>query len=50
MKGKVKYRFKGLDMIDRVTKDLWMEVHETIEEAVIKTSPKKEMQKGKMLV
>ena len=44
-------RFKGLDMIDRVPEELWMEVRDIIQEAVIKTIPnKKEMQKGKMLV
>ena len=34
-------RFKGLDMIDRVPKELWMEVHDTVQEAVIKSIPKK---------
>ena len=34
-------RFKGLDLIDRVPEDLWMEVHDTVQEAVIKTIPKK---------
>ena len=34
-------RFKGLDLIDRVPEELWMEVHDTVEEAVIKTIPKK---------
>ena len=34
-------RFKGLDVIDRVPEDLWMEVHDIVEEAVIKTIPKK---------
>jgi len=34
-------RFKGLDLIDRVPKELWMEVHDTVQEAVIKTIPKK---------
>ena len=37
-------------MIDRVPEELWMEVRDIIQEAVIKTIPnKKEMQKGKML-
>ena len=44
----VRNRFKGLDLIDRVPDELWMEVHDTIEEAVIKTIPKKK--KGKMVV
>ena len=38
---KVTNRFKGLDMIDRMPKELWMEVHNIVQEAVIKTIPKK---------
>ena len=34
-------RFKGLDLIDRVPEELWTDVHDTIQEAVIKTIPKK---------
>ena len=34
-------RFKGLDLIDRVPEELWMEVHDIVVEAVIKTIPKK---------
>ena len=34
-------RFKGLDLIDRVPEELWMEVCGIIHEAVIKTIPKK---------
>ena len=34
-------RFKGLDVIDRVPKELWMEVHDIVQEAVIKTIKKK---------
>ena len=34
-------RFKGLDLIDRVPEELWMEVHDTVQEAVIKTISKK---------
>ena len=34
-------RFKGLDFIDRVSEELGMEVHNTVQEAVIKTIPKK---------
>ena len=42
---------KGLDLIDRVPEELWIEVHDIVQEAVIKTIPKKkEMQKGKMVV
>ena len=34
-------RFKGLDLIDRVPEELWMEVRDIVQEAVIKTIPKK---------
>ena len=34
-------RFKGLDLIDRVPEELWMEVPDMVQEAVIKTIPKK---------
>ena len=34
-------RFKGLDLIDRVTEELWTEIHDIVQEAVIKTIPKK---------
>ena len=34
-------RFKGLDPIDRVPKEFWTEVHNSVQEAVIKTIPKK---------
>ena len=34
-------RFKGLDLIDRVPEELWMEVSDTVQESVIKTIPKK---------
>ena len=34
-------RFKGLDPIDKVPEELWTEVHDIVEEAVIKTIPKK---------
>ena len=33
--------FKGLDLIDRVPKELWMEVQDIVQEAVIETIPKK---------
>ena len=47
----VRNRFKGLDLIDRVPDELWTEVCDIIQEAVIKTiSKKKEMQKGEMVV
>ena len=34
-------RFKGLDLIDRVPEELWREVRDTVQEAGIKTIPKK---------
>ena len=34
-------RFKGLDLIDRVSEEIWMEVNDIVQEAVIKTIPKK---------
>ena len=34
-------RFKGLDLIDRVPEELWTEVHDIVQEAGIKTIPKK---------
>ena len=43
-------RFKGLDLIDRVPEELWMEVHDIVQEAVIKTIPlKKKCKKAKWL-
>ena len=39
-------RFKGLDLIDRVPEELWTEVHDTVQEAVIK---KKKCKKAKWL-
>ena len=34
-------RFKGLDLIDRVPEELWTEVCDIVQEAVIKIIPKK---------
>ena len=42
-------RFKGLDLVDRVPEELWMEVPDIVQEAMIKTSPRKrnaKMQNG----
>ena len=33
--------FKGLDLLDRVPKEQWMEVHDIVQEVVIRTIPKK---------
>ena len=41
----VRNRFKGLDLIDRVLDELWMEVCDIVQETGIKTFPKKK--KGK---
>ena len=44
-------RFKGIELLDRMPEELWMEVRDLVQEAVIKTIPKgKKMQKGKMAV
>ena len=34
-------RFEGLDLIDRVPDELWMEVQDIVQETGIKTIPKK---------
>ena len=34
-------RFKGLDLINRVPEELWMEVYDIVQETEIKTMPKK---------
>ena len=39
----VRNRFKGLDLIDRVPEKLWTEVHDIVQEVVIKTIPKKKI-------
>ena len=44
-------RFKGLDLVDRVPEEVWMEVPNTVQEAVTKITPKrKKMQEGKIIV
>ena len=35
----VRNRFKGLDLIERVPEELWMEVHDIVQEAGIRPSP-----------
>ena len=37
----VRNRFKGLDLTDGVPEELWTEVYNVVQEAVIKTTPKK---------
>ena len=39
---KVTNRFKGLDLVDRVPEELWTEICNTVQEAVLKTIPKKQ--------
>ena len=47
----VRNRFKGLDLIDRVSSELWTEVRDIVQETGIKTIPiEKKMQKSKMAV
>ena len=47
----VRNRFKGLDLIDRVPDELWMEVLDIVEETGIKTIPmEKKCKKAKMAV
>ena len=46
----VKNRFKGLYLIDRVPEELWMEIHDTVQETMIKTIPmEKKCKKAKWL-
>ena len=46
----VRNKFKGLDLIDRVSDELWMEVHDTVQETGIKTIPmEKKCKKAKWL-
>ena len=43
-------RFKGLDLTDRVPEEVWMEVHDIVQKAVIKTIPqRKKCTKAKLL-
>ena len=37
----VRNRFKGLDLIDKVPEELWSEVCDIVQKAVIKTIPRK---------
>ena len=46
----VRNRFKGPDLIDRVPDEIWMEVHDTVQETGSKTIPKKKKCKNKMAV
>ena len=47
----VRNTFRGLDMIDRVPEEVWTEVRDIVQEAGIKTIPKKKkFKKAKMFV
>ena len=46
---KVRNRFKGLDLIDRVPDELWTEVHDIVQETGIKTIPMEKSKKAKWL-
>ena len=35
-------KFKGLDLVDRIPEELWMEVSNTVQEVVTKTIPQKD--------
>ena len=53
LRGDIEYRnrFKGLDLIDSVHDELWMEIQDIVQETGINIIPKKkEMQKSKMAV
>ena len=46
----VRNRFKGLDLIDRVPDELWMEIHDIVQETGMKTIPmEKKCKKAKWL-
>ena len=46
----VRNRFKGLDLLDRVPDELWMELCDTVQETVLKTIPmEKKCKKAKWL-
>ena len=41
----VRNRFKGLELIDRVPEELWMEFHDNVQEAGVKIIPRKKKYK-----
>ena len=46
----VRNRFRGLDLIDRMPDELWMEIHDIVQETGIKTIPmEKKCKKAKWL-
>ena len=42
-------RFKGLDLVDRMSKELWRKVHNMVQQAVTKIIQKKKFKKAKWL-
>ena len=46
----VKNRFKELDLVDRVPEELWMEVHNIVQEVVTKTIPQEKKCKRKVVI
>ena len=43
-------RFQGLDLVDRVPEELWMEVHNIVQEVVTKTIPQEKKCKRKVVI
>ena len=43
----MKSRFKGFDLVERVSEELWIEVHNTVQEAVTKSIPRNKCKKAK---
>ena len=43
---KVTNRFKGLDLIDRVPRELWIEIRNIVQEAIVETTPRKKNASG----
>ena len=43
-------RFKRLDLMDRIPEELWMEVHNIVQEVMTKTIPKRRKFKSKVVV
>ena len=48
--GDMTNEFKGQDLIDRLSEEIWMEVPCIVQETVIKTIPREGKQKGKLVV
>ena len=46
----VRNRFKGLGLIDRLPEALWTEICNFVQKGLIRTTPKKKMQKIKIVV